>query len=192
MKKLVSALVYTALSFGAIVGATAAQADLEAAALMREGDMKKLIIHDTPQATSSAAFFLEDDGGKATLEDYEGKYILLNFWATWCAPCRKEMPYFSELQKEFGGDDFEVLTIASGRNSPEGIKKFFAEVGVDNLPRHQDPKQALSSQMGIFGLPITVLIDPEGREIARLRGDAEWASDNAKAILATILDREAS
>lgn len=189
MKRLVSALVYTALSLGAIMAATTASADLNKAAMMREGDMKKLIFHETPQATSNAAFDLADDAGRATLEDYEGKYILLNFWATWCAPCRKEMPQLSELQTEFGGDDFEVLTIATGRNSPTGIKKFFDEINIDNLPRHQDPKQSLASQMAIFGLPITVLIDPEGREIARLRGDADWASDNAKAIIATVLGR---
>ena len=168
MKILVSALVYTALSFGAITGASPAAADLAAAALMREGDMKKLIFHGTPKATSSAAFELADGAGKATLADYEGRYVLLNFWATWCAPCRKEMPQLSELQTEFGGDDFEVLTIATGRNSPAGIKKFFDEIGVNNLPRHQDPKQSLASQMAIFGLPIT-------------------ASDNAKAIIATVL-----
>ncbi len=187
MKKLVSALVYTALSFGAIAAAPAVWADLAAAAELREGDMKKLIFRDPPKPVSNAAFFLADDAGEATLEDYQGKYVLLNFWATWCAPCRKEMPQLSELQGEFGGDDFEVLTIATGRNSPTGIKKFFDEIGVDNLPRHQDPKQALASQMGIFGLPITVLIDPEGNEVARLRGDADWASDTAKAIIATAI-----
>ncbi|MEM9637630.1 MAG: TlpA disulfide reductase family protein, partial [Pseudomonadota bacterium] len=117
-------------------------------------------------------------------------YILLNFWATWCAPCRKEMPQLSELQADFGGETFEVVTIATGRNSPEGIKKFFAEIGVDNLPRHQDPRQSLASQMGIFGLPITVLIDPEGREIARLRGDADWSSDSAKAVIAAVIGAE--
>lgn len=92
----------------------------------------------------------------------------------------------SALQTEFGGDDFEVLTLAAGRNSPEGIKKFFDEINVDNLPRHQDPKQAVASQMGIFGLPITVIIDPEGQEVARLRGDAEWDSDSARAIIAEL------
>ncbi|MEM9576433.1 MAG: TlpA disulfide reductase family protein [Pseudomonadota bacterium] len=187
MKKLLFALVYTALSFGAIATAPAARADLAAAAELREGDMKKLIFRDAPKPVSNAAFFLADDGGEATLEVYRGKFVLLNFWATWCAPCRKEMPQLSELQTEFGGEDFEVLTIATGRNSPTGIKKFFDEIGVENLPRHQDPKQALASQMGIFGLPITVLIDPEGNEVARLRGDADWASDTAKAIIATVI-----
>lgn len=189
MKSLVSALVYTALCFGAIAAAPAAMADLKAAEEMRLGDMKKLVFHDTPKATSSAAFILADDAGEARLEDYQGKYVLLNFWATWCAPCRKEMPQLSELQEELGGEDFEVLTIATGRNSPTGIKKFFDEVGATNLPRHQDPKQKLAGEMAIFGLPITVLIDPEGQEVARLRGDADWASDNAKAVLRTAIGR---
>jgi hypothetical protein len=98
------------------------------------------------------------------------------------------MPQLSELQAELGGDDFEVLTIATGRNSPTGISKFFEEIGVTNLPRHQDPKQGLASQMAIFGLPITVLMDPEGREIARLRGDADWSSDSAKGIIKALIE----
>jgi thiol-disulfide isomerase/thioredoxin len=185
MKKLLLAFVYTALTAGANP-ALASDADLIIPLL--DGDMKKLAVHSTPQATSDAAFDLADDAGRATLEDYQGKYVLVNFWATWCAPCRKEMPHLSELQSELGGDDFEVLTIATGRNSPEGISKFFKDIGVSNLPRHQDPKQALASQMAIFGLPITVLIDPEGREIARLRGDADWASDSAKAVIRSLID----
>lgn len=184
MRKLVFGLVYTAL----FAGANAAMAAGPDITSLREGDMKKLVVHTVPQAVSNAAFDLADDEGSATLADYEGKYVLLNFWATWCAPCRKEMPQLNALQKEFGGDDFEVLTIATGRNSPAGITKFFEEAGIDSLPRHQDPKQALAGQMGIFGLPITVLIDPEGREIARLRGDAEWDSDSAKAIVKSLID----
>ena len=183
MKKFWIAAVYTALT----LGASPAMADVDKALAARAGDMRKLIFHTSPKSTTDAAFELEDGGGKATLGDFEGKVILLNFWATWCAPCRKEMPHLSELQDELGGDDFEVLTIATGRNTPAGIKKFFKEIGVTNLPRHQDPKQAVASQMGIFGLPITVIIDAKGREIARLRGDANWASDSAKAVIRALL-----
>lgn len=183
MKKLVAASLYIALSMGAIP----ALADTSAAAALRDGDMRKLIFHETPEAASNVAFDLADGAGQATLEDYTGKYVLLNFWATWCAPCRHEMPMLSELQAEFGGPDFEVLTIATGRNSPAGISKFFADTGIDNLPRHQDPKQKLAAQMGVFGLPITVILDREGREIARLRGDADWSSDSAKAIIAELI-----
>ena len=183
MKHLIAAALYLACA----LGASPALADVEAAMMARYGDMKKLIFHTAPEATSSAAFNLADEAGTATLADYEGKVVLVNFWATWCAPCRKEMPALAELQREFGGEHFEVLTIATGRNSPEGIKKFFAEIGVDNLPRHQDPKQALAAQMGIFGLPISVILDAEGREIARLRGDADWSSDSAKAVIKALL-----
>ena len=183
MKKIVAAALYMALGLSAIP----AHADIAAAEALRDGDMKKLTFHSAPEPVPTEAFDLEDNGGKGTLADYAGKYVLLNFWATWCAPCRKEMPMLSDLQTEFGGDTFEVVTIATGRNNPAGIVKFFDDIGVDNLPRHQDPKQKLAAQMGIFGLPITVLIDPEGREIARLRGDADWSSDSAKAIIAALL-----
>ena len=183
MKNLVLGFVYTLL----VAGANPALAGTADIAGLREGDMKKLVIHDAPQAASDVTFEREDDGEAMSLADYEGKVVLVNFWATWCAPCRKEMPQLNALQKEFGGDDFQVLTIATGRNSEEGIKRFFEEAGVDSLPRHQDPKQALASQMGIFGLPITVIMDPEGREIARLRGDADWSSDSAKAIVQALI-----
>lgn len=93
----------------------------------------------------------------------------------------------SELQDEFGGDTFEVVTIATGRNELAGINRFFADIGVDNLPLYLDPKQALARDMAVLGLPITVILDPEGREIARMRGDAEWNSDSAKAIIATLI-----
>jgi thiol-disulfide isomerase/thioredoxin len=182
MKHLIAALT-TAL----MLGSSPAMADVTAAAAARSGDMKKLLFHDAPQAVSDAAFELADDGGTATLADWQGKVVLVNFWATWCAPCRKEMPMLSALQEEFGGEDFEVLTIATGRNSPDGIVRFFDEIGVENLPRHQDPKQALAAEMGILGLPITVILDTEGREIARLRGDADWSSDSARAVILALL-----
>ncbi|THH36051.1 TlpA family protein disulfide reductase [Aliishimia ponticola] len=186
MKRLLVAALY--LSIG--MGASPALADLEAAAAARDGDMKKLVIHSEPKPAGTAAFQLADGAGEGTLEDYRGKVVLLNFWATWCAPCRKEMPMLSELQSTFGGDDFEVVTIATGRNSPAGIKKFFDEIGVTNLPRHQDPRQKLASQMAILGLPITVILDRDGNEIARLRGDADWSSDSAKAVLRALLPAE--
>ena len=183
MKQILLAFVYTALS----LGASPAMADMSTLAELRTGDMKKLNFHSTPRASSSAAFVLADNAGEGHLADYKGKYVLLNFWATWCAPCRAEMPMLSDLQTEFGGDQFEVVTLATGRNSPAGIKKFLTEAGIDNLPRHQDPKQKVARDMGVFGLPITVILDPEGNEIARLQGEADWISDSAKAIIAGLL-----
>lgn len=93
----------------------------------------------------------------------------------------------SELQDEFGGEAFQVVTLATGRNSPQGIDKFFAETGIANLPRFRDPKSAVAREMAVLGLPVTVIIDAEGREVARLLGDADWASDSAKAILRNLM-----
>lgn len=97
----------------------------------------------------------------------------------------------SDLQTEFGGDAFEVVTIATGRNELAGIKRFFGDIQVDNLPLYLDPKQKLARDMGVLGLPITVILDPKGREVARMRGDAEWNSDSAKAIIRAMLDTSA-
>ncbi|MBL4767111.1 MAG: TlpA family protein disulfide reductase, partial [Rhodobacteraceae bacterium] len=122
MRLIRSALLYISLA----LGANTAMADMSSIIALREGDMKKLNFHSEPKQVPQVVFTLEDDTGTATLADYQGKYILLNFWATWCAPCRAEMPMLAALQDEFGGDTFEVLTLATGRNSPNGIKKFFA------------------------------------------------------------------
>jgi len=191
-----STLLYPAAALGAIAvglfvflggapdaAGNAPARDYTALAAGLDGDMKKLNFHAEPKATSTGTFTTEA-GGEATLADYEGKYILLNFWATWCAPCRKEMPMLSELQTEFGGDDFEVVTLATGRNAVPAIEGFFEEIGVTNLPAHRDPKQRIARDMGVLGLPITVIIDPAGREIARLQGDAHWNSGSARALIA--------
>lgn len=176
MRLIFAALLYLAATASANAGDYSSIADL------REGDMRKLVFHAEPQVASNQAFFLPDES-EHTLEKYKGQYLLVNFWATWCAPCRKEMPMLAELQEEFGGKNFEVVTIATGRNKIAGMQQFFDEIGVDNLPMYRDPKQALARDMAVLGLPITVILDPEGQEIARLRGDADWSSDNAKAII---------
>ncbi|WP_138932867.1 TlpA family protein disulfide reductase [Roseovarius arcticus] len=160
--------------------------DYSALASALDGDMKKLNFHGAPKPVSTSTFTTED-GSTATLADYQGKYVLLNFWATWCAPCRKEMPMLSELQTEFGGEEFEVLTLATGRNPVPAIEGFFEEIGVTNLPMHRDPKQQVARDMGVLGLPITVILDPAGREVARLSGDAHWSSDSAKALIAGLI-----
>ncbi|MDC0739070.1 TlpA disulfide reductase family protein [Cognatishimia sp. SS12] len=186
MRLLRFSVLYMALALSANV----AFADIKAAEALREGDMKKLVFHPEP-VPISAQTFVHEDGSEATLQDYAGKYVLLNFWATWCAPCRHEMPMLSALQTELGGETFEVVTLATGRNMPPAIKKFLAEINVDNLPRHQDPKQKVAREMAVFGLPTTVILSPEGQEIARLRGDADWASDSAKAVLRALIGKDA-
>ncbi len=180
MRFLIAAILYTALVLPA-------NADMSAVEAMREGDMRKLRFHETAQSVTTETFD-HQDGGPGSLADYNGKITLVNFWATWCAPCRKEMPHLRDLQAEFGGDDFEVVTIATGRNDLMGMKAFFDDIGVDNLPLHKDPRSAVARDMAVLGLPVTVVLDRDGREIARLQGDADWYSDNARDIIRALID----
>lgn len=176
------AVLYTALA----LSANPAAADIAAAEAAREGTMKKLFFHSAPRAVSDAVF-TDAEGAEFTLADWQGKHVVLNFWATWCAPCRKEMPALDQLQAELGSDDFEVVTIATGVNPLPAITKFFAEETVTNLPVLLDPKMSVSRGMAVLGLPVTVILNPEGQEIARMQGDAEWASDSAFNVLRALL-----
>ncbi len=178
MKKLGLALLYTATMALANPGV----ADVDAAQAALQGSMKKLVFHSAPKSAGTSDF-ATFDGAPLNLAAWQGKWVVVNFWATWCAPCRKEMPMLSELQAEFGGETFEVLTIATTRNSKPGMQAFFDEIGVTNLPLHMDPGSTLAREMAVLGLPITVILNPEGQEIARMRGDAEWNSDSAKEMI---------
>ncbi|WP_172329260.1 TlpA disulfide reductase family protein [Mangrovicoccus sp. HB161399] len=178
MKLVWSVALYTALAASANPGL--ADPGIEA---LREGSLKKLVVHSEPKPASLTAFETFD-GAPVSLEDYRGQVVLLNFWATWCAPCRKEMPALDALQKDLGGEDFQVVTVATGRQPPAAIRRFFEETGATSLPMHRDPKMALARDMAVLGLPVTVLLDRGGNEIARLQGDAEWDGESARAIIA--------
>lgn len=168
------------------LGASANAADIAALEALREGSMSKLAFHPEPVAVPETGF-TDFDGAPLDLSDWQGKIVLLNFWATWCGPCRKEMPMLAELQTELGGADFEVVTLATGRNPGPSMERFFASIGVDNLPLHRDPNQAIARGMAVLGLPTTVILDRQGQEVARLEGDADWSSDSAKAILTALI-----
>ena len=175
MRKLLLVL-YTGLALGANPG-------LADVASLRDGDMKKLALHEAPVAIPEAVL-LDADDGEHSLEAYRGKWVVLNFWATWCAPCRHEMPSLDRLQAAM--PEIAVVPVATGRNSVTGIEKFFEEAEVKALPILRDPKSDLARGMGVMGLPVTVILNPEGQEVARLIGDAEWDSNSAKAILAAL------
>lgn len=180
MRAKLIAVLYTAM----LLGANPAAADIAA---LRTGDMKKLALHETPVDLPEAVFLDEADA-EHPLSDWRGKWVVLNFWATWCAPCRTEMPMLDRLQVAM--PDIAVLPVATGRNAVEGIERFYEEAGVTALPVLRDPKSDLARSIGVMALPVTVILNPEGQEVARLIGDAHWDSDNAKAILAALVAGE--
>jgi thiol-disulfide isomerase/thioredoxin len=170
-------VLYTAL----MLGANPAAADVKA---LLDGDMKKLMLLEEPVPVPKAVLLDAEDGEHA-LSDYKGKWVVLNFWATWCAPCRREMPSLERLQAAM--PEIAVVPVATGRNAVEGIRRFFGEAGVKTLPILRDPQSELARAMHVMGLPVTVIINPEGEEVARLIGDAEWDSDSAKAVLGALM-----
>lgn len=181
MLRYLVAVLYTSL----ILGANAGHADIAAANAARAGDMRKLAFHASPVELPEIAL-VDEAGSPRTLAEYKGQWVVLNFWATWCAPCRAEMPMLQALEAAMG-DDFSVVTVATGRNSVDGIDKFFAEAGVTTLPKLRDPKSELARNMGVLGLPLTVILNPDGQEVARLIGDAEWDGADAKLLLTALM-----
>mgnify|MGYP001063296945 CR=1 FL=1 len=118
--------------------------------------------------------FTDGAGQPKTLAAYRGKVVLLNIWATWCAPCRKEMPTLDRLQAKLGGSDFEVVALSMDRKGPNAVTKFFAEIGIQHLALNIDTSAKAMFALGTIGLPTTLLIDRQGKEIGRLIGPAEW------------------
>ncbi|MBI1220564.1 MAG: redoxin domain-containing protein [Rhodobacteraceae bacterium] len=181
MRFLRSAVFYAALA----LGANAAAADTAALQGLRTGDMEKLNFSAAPAALPDLPI-TDAEGATHHLADYKGKYVVVNFWATWCAPCRKEMSTLDQLQAEMG-DRLAVVPVATMRNTVTGVQKFFAADNVTHLPVLLDPDAALARSIGIMGLPVTLILNPEGQEVARLIGQADWSSDSAKAILTAMM-----
>ena len=175
-KWVVWGLMYTALALGANAG------DLSGYAT---GGMVKLMVLEVPVPLPDAvlleAVLLDAADGEHRLADHRGKWLVVNFWATWCAPCRQEMPGLDALQRAM--PEIAVLPVATGRNMLPAIAAFYAEAGIESLPVLRDPTSALAHSLGILGLPVTVIVNPQGQEVARLIGDADWAGPDALAFL---------
>ena len=150
------------------------------------GPLAALLVQD-PRKDIPAFTFKDAAGTDKTLADFKGRVVLLNLWATWCAPCRKEMPDLAKLQKELGGPGFEVVALSLDRKGAEASSAFLKETGADNLALYTDVESKALSAVNALGLPATLLIDKDGKEAARLLGPAAWASDESKAIIRELM-----
>ncbi|SHF59490.1 Thiol-disulfide isomerase or thioredoxin [Modicisalibacter ilicicola DSM 19980] len=132
--------------------------------------------------------FEDDTGSPLTLADFEGKQVLLNIWATWCGPCREEMPTLDALQAELGGLDFEVVALSIDRKGLEVVNEFYQEVGIEHLSPYVDRTGMASADLGAVGIPTTLLLDRLGRELGRLVGEAEWDTPEMIEFLTETID----
>jgi thiol-disulfide isomerase/thioredoxin len=154
---------------------------------LSKGHMAAFVFRKAPEAIPEATF--QDATGKErTLADWRGKVVLLNLWATWCLPCRKEMPSLDRLQKALGSDKFEVVAVSVDRKGLDASRKFLEETEVKSLGLYVDPATRMTSTFKVVGLPATLLINAEGREIGRLLGPAEWDSEEAKQLIRAALN----
>jgi thiol-disulfide isomerase/thioredoxin len=137
--------------------------------------------------------FMGPDGTPKTLADYRGRTILLNLWATWCAPCRQEMPALDKLQAALGGPGFEVVAVNIDTRNLERPKAWLKEAGIERLAYYADREakifQDLKRVGKAVGMPTTLLVDPEGCELALINGPAEWASEDALTLVRAALER---
>jgi thiol-disulfide isomerase/thioredoxin len=130
----------------------------------------------SPPQPVPALAFTDGAGKKLSLADFRGRVVLLNLWATWCGPCRREMPALDHLQAELGGKGFEVVALSIDHGGVPAIRTFFGDLGVKNLAVYVDRTGGAAMKLGAAGIPTTLLLDRQGREIGRAVGPAEWDS----------------
>lgn len=131
--------------------------------------------------------FKNAQGGVLKLSQWKGRVALVNLWATWCAPCRKEMPTLADLQKQLGSQDFEVVAVSVDRKGIEASSAYLKETGADALGLYVDDTTKSLDDLQGLGLPLSVLVDRRGREIGRLLGPADWNSAEAIALVKTAI-----
>ena len=147
-----------------------------------EGFASRYVTLDPPQPAPAVAF--EDERGQSvSLADFRGRYVVVNLWATWCVPCVNEIPALSELQNQFVLQRLTVIAFAEDASGVSTVKAFYATHHIHHLTIYDDPTGRAPALFHARGLPMSYVIDPEGREIGRVEGDADWGSPDAVAFL---------
>lgn len=187
------------LGFGSPAGLSAQSGECRASQAVAErlkplakGEVAAIGVSSAPKPPPVISF-QGPDGQARSLESFKGRAVLVNLWATWCVPCRQEMPALDKLQAELGGPDFEVVAINVDTRNPDRPKAWLEENGIRNLAYYADPGgkllQVLQKSGHVVGLPATFLVDAAGCEVALLKGPAEWASPDALSFVRVALGR---
>ncbi|HEY4546530.1 MAG TPA: TlpA disulfide reductase family protein [Pedomonas sp.] len=175
-----------AASLATVTPAVSAQAKTTDLTRFATGDLARL---DFAQAgTAAPATPFEAKGGKtATLAQFKGKVVVLNLWATWCAPCVKEMPQLDRLQGMFPAKDLAVVTVSMDMAGWRAVEPFWEKRGLKNITPYLDKKNALALGYKARGLPLTVIYDRQGKEVARIAAPAEWDAKPAIDLIAVLV-----
>lgn len=154
---------------------------------LSKGEMTSFVASAEPKDLPEVTF-QKEDGSNVSLADWKGRIVLLNLWATWCGPCRKEMPDLDKLKADLGGADFDLVALSIDRTGPEKPRKFLDDIGIKHLALYNNSSGKLASSLKAFGMPTTLLINREGKEIGRLVGPAHWGSQDAVDLIKAAID----
>ena len=146
------------------------------------GTVKNFIPTD-PGRPAPIERFYDADGREVSFFDFGGKVLLVNLWATWCAPCVQELPSLDRLQAQLGGADFQVVAVSVDRRGVDAVRPFFAKLKIANLPIYVEPKNQLATSLGLQVLPSTIIIGPHGLMLGRMIGAAQWDAPEALALI---------
>ena len=152
------------------------------------GQMRNFTLAETVGERPDIAW-TDTDGKTVKLADFDGKLVLLNFWATWCAPCIRELPSINALQAKMQGDDFTVIALSIDREGKPVAERMRQRLKLDRLPLYLDPPGLVAAALDVRFMPTTVLFDRRGREIGRMEGVAEWNGREASDLVRYFIDR---
>jgi len=151
-----------------------------------KGELRKFIFSEKTEVLPKP-LILDADENMVEI-GYDEDILIINFWATWCAPCKKEMPSLNSLAQNMKYEDIQIITIASGRNSKEAIDGFFDDNNLVNLKKYRDPRGRIAVKYGVTALPTTVVINPSGLEIGRIIGDIDWDTADVRSFFKKLLE----
>ena len=150
------------------------------------GELRKFIFSEKTEVLPKPLILDSNDNMVEIGNDED--ILIINFWATWCAPCKKEMPSLNSLAQNMKYEDIQIITIASGRNSKEAIDGFFDDNNLVNLKKYRDPRGRIAVKYGVTALPTTVVINPTGLEIGRIIGDIDWDTADVRSFFKKLLE----